>query len=82
MDLGDMVVIDHPRHPFNGCVGKIIGKRGNRTPDDPWILLYVGSKMRDYLVPQSILRLKKKAIADLQPLDVSVNFPLGYLHSI
>ena len=60
MDLGDMVVIDHPRHPFNGCVGKIIGKRGNRTPDDPWILLYVVSKMRDYLVPQSILRLKKK----------------------
>jgi hypothetical protein len=60
MDLGDIVVIDHPRHPFNGCVGKIIGKRGNRTPDDPWILLYVGSQMRDYLVPQSILRLQKE----------------------
>jgi hypothetical protein len=60
MDLGDMVVIDHPRHPFNGCVGKIIGKRGNRTPDDPWILLYIVSQMRDYLVPQSILRLEMK----------------------
>lgn len=60
MDLGDTVVIDHPRHPFHGCVGKIIGKRGNRTPDDLWILVYVASKMRDYLIPQSMLRLLNK----------------------
>ena len=60
MDLGDIVVVDHPRHPFYGCVGKIIGRRGNRTPDDPWMLVYIGSKMRDYLIPQSILRLEKK----------------------
>ena len=57
MDLGDMVVVDHPRHPLYGCEGKIIGKRGKRTPDDLWILIYIVSKMRDYLVPQSMLRL-------------------------
>ena len=57
MELGDFVVVDHPRHPLYGCEGKIIGKRGNRTPDDLWILIYIGSKMRDYLVPQSMLRL-------------------------
>jgi hypothetical protein len=57
MDLGDMVVVDHPRHPLYGCEGKIIGKRGKRTPDDIWILIYIVSKMRDYLVPQSMLRL-------------------------
>jgi len=60
MDLGDIVVVDHPGHPFYGCVGKIIGRRGNRTPDDTWMLVYIGSKMRDYLIPQSILRLKKE----------------------
>jgi len=49
MELGDMVVVDHPRHPLYGCEGKIIGKRGKRTPDDLWILIYI--------VPQSMLRL-------------------------
>ena len=57
MELGDMVVVNHPRHPLYGCEGKIIGKRGKRTPDDLWILIYIVSKMRDYLVPQSMLRL-------------------------
>jgi hypothetical protein len=56
MDLGDMVVIDHPGHPFNGCVGKIVGRRGNRMPDDIWMLISIVSKMRDYIVPQSMLR--------------------------
>ena len=60
MELGDMVIIDLPRHPLYGCVGKIIGKRGKRAEDDLWILIYVTSKMRDYLVPQSMLRLEKK----------------------
>jgi hypothetical protein len=59
MELGDIVVIDHPRHPFNGCMGKVVGRRGNRTPDDLWILIYIASKMRSYLVPESILRLEK-----------------------
>jgi hypothetical protein len=57
MELGDMVVVDHPRHPLYGCEGKIIGKRGKRTSDDLWILIYIVSKMRDFLVPQSMLRL-------------------------
>lgn len=47
MDLGDLVVIDHPKHPFNGCVGKVVGKRGYRKPDDLWMLIYVASKMRE-----------------------------------
>jgi hypothetical protein len=60
MELGDIVVIDHPRHPFNGCMGRVVGRRGNRTLDDLWILIYIASKMRSYLVPESILRLEKK----------------------
>jgi hypothetical protein len=60
MELGDIVMVDHPRHPFNGCVGKVVGRRGNRTPDDMWILIYFASKMRSYLVPESILCLQKE----------------------
>jgi hypothetical protein len=60
MDLGDLVVIDHPKHPLNGYLGKIVGRRGNRTPDDIWMLIYIAAKMRSYLVPQSMLRLEKK----------------------
>lgn len=69
MDLGDMVVIDHPGHPFNGCVGKIVGRRGNRTPDDVWMLVYIAAKMRDYLVPQSMLRLEKNDPSCPSPLQ-------------
>ena len=60
MELGDMVVVDHPRHPFYGLVGKVIGRRGNRTPDDLWMLIFFSSKMRSYLIPESILRPEKK----------------------
>jgi len=59
MELGDIVVIDHPRHPFKWLHGKGRGRRGNRTPNDLWILIYIASKMRSYLVPESILRLEK-----------------------
>jgi hypothetical protein len=55
MELGTIVMVDHPKHPFNGCVGKVVGRRGNRTPDDMWILIYFADKMRSYLVPESIL---------------------------
>jgi len=58
MDLGDMVIVDNPGHPFYGCEGKIVGKRGSRAPNDLWILIYIASKMRSYLVPQSMLRVK------------------------
>jgi hypothetical protein len=60
MELGDIVMVDHPRHPFNGCVGKVVGRRGNRTPEDMWILIYFASKMRSYLIPESILCLQKE----------------------
>lgn len=59
MELGTIVMVDHPRHPFNGCVGKVVGRRGKRTPDDMWILIYFASKMRSYLVPESMLSQQK-----------------------
>ena len=59
MELGDMVVVDHTRHPFHGLVVKVIGRRGNRTPDDLWMLIFFSSKMRSYLIPESILRVEK-----------------------
>jgi hypothetical protein len=31
-EIGDIVVIYHPQQPFIGCVGKVVGKRGYRTP--------------------------------------------------
>ena len=71
MDLGDMVVVDNPGHPFYGCEGKIVGKRGNRAPNDLWILIYIASKMRSYLVPQSMLRVKG---------DSGSTFPSPRLH--
>ncbi|MCX7816080.1 MAG: hypothetical protein N2317_01030 [Syntrophales bacterium] len=55
MELGDIVIVDQPRHPFYGKVGKIIGKRGFYAKDDPWILIYVPDNMRSFLVPQSML---------------------------
>jgi hypothetical protein len=66
MELGTLVMVDHPRHPFNGCVGKVVGRRGNRTPDDMWILIYFASKMRSYLVPESILSVQ---FSDVAPAD-------------
>ena len=71
MDLGDMVVVDNPGHPFYGCEGKIVGKRGSRAPNDLWILIYIASKMRSYLVPQSMLRVKG---------DSGSTFPSPRLH--
>jgi len=35
MDLGDIVMVDNPRHPFHGRTGKIIGRRGLYGEDDP-----------------------------------------------
>jgi hypothetical protein len=61
MDLGDLVLINHPRHPLCGCVGKIIGKRGERTPGDIWMLVYVPSRMRSYLIPESVLTADEKS---------------------
>jgi len=56
MKLGDLVLVDHPRHPLNGCLGKIVGLRGFYAPDDHWVLVYIASRMRSYLIPESMLR--------------------------
>lgn len=55
MDLGDIVVVDYPKHPFYGKVGKIIGRRGLYSQGDPWFLIYVPANMRSFLIPQSML---------------------------
>ncbi|MDQ1278353.1 MAG: hypothetical protein QG555_1396 [Thermodesulfobacteriota bacterium] len=59
MELGDIVIVDHPRHPFYGRTGKIIGRRGEHAAGDPWFLIYVPTHMRSFLVPQSMLCLEK-----------------------
>ncbi len=56
MELGDLVVVDHERHPLNGCKGKVVGRRGSRGEEDTWILVYVPARMRSFLIPQSILK--------------------------
>jgi len=56
MDLGDLVLVAEPRHPLHGCVGKIVGKRGSRPPDDTWILVYLPARMRSFLIPESFLK--------------------------
>jgi hypothetical protein len=56
MELGELVLVDHPRHPLCGCVGKVIGRRGEMVPGDLWILVYIPARMRSYLIPQSMLK--------------------------
>ncbi|MFB3926577.1 MAG: hypothetical protein ACE14T_11045 [Syntrophales bacterium] len=56
MDLGDVVMVDNARHPLNGCIGKIVGRRGRRELEDIWYLVYIGSRMRSYLIPRSMLK--------------------------
>ena len=41
MELGDFVVVTHPGHPMKGSRGKIVGRRGEYRPDDPWFLVYL-----------------------------------------
>lgn len=60
MDLGDLVLVDHPRHPLNGCQGKVVGRRGLRVPDDLWMLVYVPSRMRSFLIPLSMLKMEPR----------------------
>ncbi|MGV8081529.1 MAG: hypothetical protein AB2L22_15900 [Syntrophales bacterium] len=60
MDLGDLVLVDHPRHPLNGCQGKVVGRRGLRAPDDLWMLVYVPSRMRSFLIPRSMLKMEQQ----------------------
>jgi len=60
MDLGDIVVIEKKDHPYRGREAKIVGRRGNRVPGDPWFLVYVLQRGRSYLVPGSMLRLVEK----------------------
>ncbi len=63
MELGDLVLVSDPRHPLCGCVGKIVGRRGLMAPGDPWMLVYVPSRMRSYLIPQSMLKADEKTDA-------------------
>ena len=57
MNIGDLVIIDNPKHSYHGKRGKIVGVRGNRTPVDPWFLVYVIMRGRSFLVPKSMLKI-------------------------
>jgi len=59
MNLGDFVVVTHPQHPMKGARGKIVGRRGEYRPDDPWFLVYLPSRMRSFLIPGSALAIEK-----------------------
>ncbi|HPC73753.1 MAG TPA: hypothetical protein P5551_08810 [Syntrophales bacterium] len=58
MELGTFVVVDHRGHPLNHLVGKIVGKRGDYAPGDPWCLVFVINRGRSYLIPESMLKEK------------------------
>ena len=68
MDLGDIVAIERRDHPYWGWKGKIVGRRGNRAPGDPWFLVYVMSRGRSYLIPQSMLAVVDPKTADHETL--------------
>ncbi len=53
MEYGDIVIVNHPRHPFYNYVGKIVGKRGKRSPDDTLMLVLINN--RSYIIPESML---------------------------
>jgi hypothetical protein len=55
MEPGDLIIVNNRRHPLNGCKGKVVGRRGACGKDDMWILVYVPSRMRSFLIPQSLL---------------------------
>lgn len=59
MELGDMVVVSKSGHPFYGLTGKIVGRRGNHTPGDPMMLVYIRSRSRSFLIPESMLQIKE-----------------------
>lgn len=58
MEYGDMVIINEPRHPFYNYIGKIVGRRGKRNPDD--ILMLVLINNRSYIIPESMLEIHLK----------------------
>ena len=64
MDLGDLVIIDNPGHSHYGKRGKIVGRRGNKAPGDPWFLVYVIMRGRSYLLPGSMLKMAEKKTGD------------------
>ncbi len=53
MEYGDIVIVNNPGHPFYNYVGKIVGRRGKRNPDD--ILMLVLINNRSYIIPESML---------------------------
>ena len=60
IDLGDLVVVDQKGHPYNRRTGKVIGRRGEYAPGDPWLMVLVDLERRCFLFPQSMLRLQMR----------------------
>jgi hypothetical protein len=53
VEYGDLVIVNHPRHPFYNYIGKIVGRRGKKAPDDVLMLVLINNK--SYIIPQSML---------------------------
>ncbi|MBE9546409.1 MAG: hypothetical protein IMF10_02805 [Proteobacteria bacterium] len=68
MDLGDLVIINNPGHSHYGKRGKIVGRRGERAPGDPWFLVYVMMRGRSYLLPGSMLEIVEEKTDDKEIL--------------
>lgn len=56
MKIGDRVVITEPRHPLFNLEGSLIGFRGEKPPDDVWLLILVDMRKRSFLIPQSMVK--------------------------
>jgi len=57
MQIGDKVQVCETTHPFHTFRGTIIGFRGQRGPEDKWLLIYMDTRGRSYLIPESMVRL-------------------------
>ncbi len=59
MEYGEMVIVNHPRHPFYNYIGKIVGRRGKKSPDDFLMLVLINNK--SYIIPESMLTVYNQA---------------------
>ena len=57
MELGDKVVVHQRGHPRYRHIGTVVGKRGLRSPGDPWLLILLEGACKSYHVPQSMVSL-------------------------
>jgi hypothetical protein len=69
MQIGDRVQVCEAKHPFHTFTGTVIGFRGQRGPDDKWVLIYMDNRGRSYLIPQSMVKLLAVVRDEKQKID-------------